>query len=205
MGEHRHTRKGDESLCIRAFTKEILILIDYMLSACWLQLMGVLGPYVIRLEGVEQVLIITNNITTFGYTYANCRLKKPHVIFCKMSHTGWIIAWIPPKLAWTLELLGTDQSLLRPILPTTFSRTNNQYGPNKFDTSTWYTLWDSGCNHFINPYFEIYTKYKPPEKGCVIEVNGIGGLINPKGIGTEALDLKDDTGKIHNNIFEQDY
>ena len=28
-------------------------------------------------------------------------------------------------------------------------------------------LWDSGCTHSINPYFEIYTEYKNLEKGKI--------------------------------------
>ena len=66
-------------------------------------------------------------------------------------------------------------------------------------------LWDSGFTHFINPYFELYTHYKPLEKGDDTEVNGVRGLIKPKGIVTIVLDMEDDTGKIHNNIFEQVY
>ena len=84
--------------------------------------------------------------------------------------------------------------------PKAFVGTNNQEVPTSFYTSTRYTIWDSGCTHYINPYFEIYTQYKPLEKGYDAEVNGIGGLINTKGIGTFTLDLEYDTGKIHNII-----
>ena len=65
-----------------------------------------------------------------------------------------------------------------------------------------YTLWDSGCTHYINPYFDIYKEYNPLEKGYDTEVNGIGGTIKPKGIGTVVLNLEDDTGKLHNLTFE---
>ena len=61
-------------------------------------------------------------------------------------------------------------------------------------------LWESVCTHFINPYFELYTVYNPPEKGDNAEVNGIGGIINPKGICTVILDLEDDKGKLQNPV-----
>ena len=64
-------------------------------------------------------------------------------------------------------------------------------------------LWESGCNHSINDYFELYTQYKPLKKGDNIEVNGIGGLINPTGIVNIVLSLEYDTGKHHNiNFFK---
>ena len=50
-----------------------------------------------------------------------------------------------------------------------------------------YTIWDSVCNHCIN-------------QGEDAEVNSIVGIIKPNGIGTVALDLEDDTGKLHNSI-----
>ena len=62
----------------------------------------------------------------------------------------------------------------------------------------WYMLWDSGCTQSINPHFELYTYYKLLEKGDDTEVNNIGGIIKPKGIGTVTLDLEYETGKIHN-------
>ena len=68
-----------------------------------------------------------------------------------------------------------------------------------------YMLWDSGFTHFINPYFELYTHYKPLEKGDDTEVNGIGGIVNPKGVVIVILDLEYNTGQIHNLIFEQVY
>ena len=42
-----------------------------------------------------------------------------------------------------------------------------------------YRIWDSIYTHSINPYFELYTKYKPLEKGDNTKVNGIGGIMNP--------------------------
>ena len=53
-----------------------------------------------------------------------------------------------------------DWSLLRPSFPKEFDRTSNQEGPTVFDTYKQYTLWDSVCNHSINPYFNIFTEYK---------------------------------------------
>ena len=70
-------------------------------------------------------------------------------------------------------------------------------------TSTRYNLWDSGCTHPINLYFELYTEYKPLEKGDDTVVNGIGGIIKPKEIGTTILDLEGDKGKLHSITFEQ--
>ena len=66
-------------------------------------------------------------------------------------------------------------------------------------------LWDSGCTHYINPYSELYKEYKPLEKGDDTEVNIIGGIINNEGVVIAALDLKEDTGKIHNLAFKQVY
>ena len=68
-----------------------------------------------------------------------------------------------------------------------------------------YTLWDSGLAHPINPYFELYTEYKPPGKEDNTEVNNIGGFINPKRIGNAVLDLENYKGKIHNLTFKQVY
>ena len=165
-----------------------------------MHLLGGRVHYIILLGAVAQILGMTNNIMTLGYAYDKRRLKKPPDILCKIAHIGRIIAWILSRLAWNTELRGRDQSLLRPIPPKAFSRSNNQEVSTTFDTSTRYTIWDSGCTHYINPYFEIYTQYKPLEKGYDAEVNGIGGLINTTGIGTFTLDLEYDTGKIHNII-----
>ena len=70
-----------------------------------------------------------------------------------------------------------------------FSRTNNQEGPTNFNTSTGYTLWYLGFTNSINPYFDLYTKYKPLYKGGDTENNGIIVLSKLKGIGTVTLDL----------------
>ena len=51
-----------------------------------------------------------------------------------------------------------------PQLPKLFTGINNQEWPNVFDTSTLYTLWDSGFAHSINTYFKFYTECKPLEK-----------------------------------------
>ena len=81
-----------------------------------------------------------------------------------------------------------------------FAATRKHNGPTTFDNYTRYMLWESGCTHSINGYFELYTHYKPLEKGYNIEVNGIEGLIKPTGIVTIVLDLEYDTGK-PNNIY----
>ena len=69
----------------------------------------------------------------------------------------------------------------------------------------WYMLWDSGCTHSTNPYFELYTQCKTLDKGYDTEVNGIRGIIKPKGIGTTYLYLEDATSKIHNIIIKHGY
>ena len=96
-----------------------------------------------------------------------------------------------------------DQSLLRLRYPKSFTGPNNQEDPTVFDTFMRYTLWDLGCTHSVNTYFELYTEYKPLGKEDDAKVNGIGGIIKPEGIGTVVLELEDDTGKIHNLTFKQ--
>ena len=68
-----------------------------------------------------------------------------------------------------------------------------------------YTLWESGCTHSIDPYIKLYTEYKPLGNGDNTEGNGLGGIINHKGICTIVLDLEYDTVKLQNIIFEQVY
>ena len=146
-----------------------------------------MGHYTIRLGEVTQVIIITNKTMTLGYTYTKRKLKKPLNIFCKISHISLLIAWILSRLSWTPALQGRDQSILSTSLPTVFAGKNNEDSPTVFYTSTNYMLWESGCTHYINPYFELYIEYKPLEKGDDTEVNVIGGLIKPKGVGTVVL------------------
>ena len=59
-----------------------------------------------------------------------------------------------------------------------------------FKTATWYTIWNSVCTHSINPYFELYTQCKTLENGDDAEVNGIMGIIKPKGIDTVIMNLE---------------
>ena len=86
-----------------------------------------------------------------------------------------------------------------------FAGLNNQEVSNIFGTSTWYTIWDSGFTNPINPYFGIYTKYKPLDKRENTEVNGIVYIIKNKEIGAVVLDLEYEIGKNQKNIFEQVY
>ena len=72
-----------------------------MISSLWLHLVDVLENYVIYPVEIDQVLVMTNNITTLVYTYAKLRLKKPPENFHKLSHTGRIITCITSSLAWT--------------------------------------------------------------------------------------------------------
>ena len=52
-----------------------------MLSAWWLHLMNVLRNYFICLGEIEQVMVMTNNIMTLGYTYAKLNLKNTPDVF----------------------------------------------------------------------------------------------------------------------------
>ena len=146
---------------------------------------------------------MTNNIINLVYTYAKRRLKNPLEIFYQIAHTSQIIAWIPSRLFWTPEFRVRDRSLLRPIFPKALTVTNNQEGPTIVGTSTRCIIWDSGCTRSINPSFWLYTENKPLVKEDDTEVNGIGGIIKPKGIFTVVLDLEDNTGQIHNLTFKQ--
>ena len=148
---------------------------------------------------------MNNNIMTLGYTYDNIRIKNPPDIFHKFSHIGPLIAWIFLRLTWTLSLRGRYRYLLRPSLPTELSGETNQEDLTTFDTATRYKLWDSGCTHSVNPYFELYIQYKSLEKWKDIEVNGSRGIINPKEIGNMFLDLEDNTGEVCYIYFEQFY
>ena len=68
MGRHRHTREGHESLCIRAFPKENIILTPYIIIAWYLHLLDGLGHYVILPGAIMQILMMTNNIMTLPCT-----------------------------------------------------------------------------------------------------------------------------------------
>ena len=92
MGRHRCTRQVHNSLCLRAFPKDNLILKHYMFSAWWLHNPGVLIHYVIHLELVAQKLVINNSIVTLGYIYSNIRLKNPPDIFYEIAHIGRLIS-----------------------------------------------------------------------------------------------------------------
>ena len=86
MGINRHTREVHDSLCLRAFPKENLILMNYRISTWWLHLLKKILLYVTHLGAVEQILVTTNNIMTLGYTYAKRRIKNPRDIFCVVAH-----------------------------------------------------------------------------------------------------------------------
>ena len=59
--------------------------------------------------------------------------------------------------------------------------TNNQEGLTNFDTYTEYMPWDSEWTESINPCFEIYTQYKPLEKGDDAEATASGGSSTQRG------------------------
>ena len=58
-----------------------------------------------------------------------------------------------------------------------------------FDTSTLFTIWNTGCTHFISTYFELYAYYEPIGPWDDTEVNYIEDIIKPQGIFTIILDL----------------
>ena len=109
----------------------------------------ILGHYVICPGAIEQVMVMNNNIMTLGYTYYKHRIKNPPESFCKISYIGRLIAWISSCLDYNMVIQGRDWFLLRPGLPTVFTGTNNQEGPNTFDTFTRYMLWDSVCHQYL--------------------------------------------------------
>ena len=88
-------------------------------------------------------------ITDLGYTDAYHRLKKPPEII--------VIIQI---IAHPLDTIGRH-SKQRHLMA--LSGTNTQEYPITFDTSTGYTLWESGLNHSVNPYFHLYIEYYPLE------------------------------------------
>ena len=96
MGGHRHTKEGNDSLCLRSLPKYNLIFMHYMLSAWWLHLLDSIVKYIIRPLSVVQILVMTNNMT-LGYTYAKRRIKKTPDIFCKIAYIGRLIAWTPSR------------------------------------------------------------------------------------------------------------
>ena len=59
------TRRLDDPPHIKVFPKKNFILAHCMLRAWWLHLLAELGHYVIRSENIEQLLVITNNLTAF--------------------------------------------------------------------------------------------------------------------------------------------
>ena len=101
MVRHRRTRERHESICIRAFPKENLILTHYMLSTWWLHLLNGLGQYVIFPGSISHILMMTNNVIALGYTYVKCRLNNPPNIFCQIALISRIIVWIPSRLSQT--------------------------------------------------------------------------------------------------------
>ena len=90
---------------------------------------------------MEKLMVMMKNLTNLGYTYSDISLKKPPDIL-----------GIIQRLTHLLDPRGRHRTS-RHIMA--FSGTNTQESPIKFDTSTGYTLWDSGFNHYINPHFDL--------------------------------------------------
>ena len=129
-----------------------------MLSIWWSNLLGGLGHYFICPGAVAQMMVMTNNIMTLGYTYAKRSINNHPNFFRKIVYIGQLIAWIPSRLTSNPTLRGRDQCLPYPSLPKVFNGTNNQKGPTAFDTYTRYTLWYSVYTNSVNPCFELYTE-----------------------------------------------
>lgn len=124
------------------------------------------------------------------YTYVRYRLNNTPNIVSNLTNFGRIITWIPSMLAWALNLgeIYQYQNCLGPEM--VFTGTENQEVLTAFDTSTWFSQWDSGYTNSINAYFELYTEYKTLDPGDYTQVNGIGGIIKPQGIGIIVLSLE---------------
>ena len=140
-----------------------------------MHLLDGLGNYVIHPGVTKQVMVVDNNITTFGYTYVKISLKIPPDIVYTLTHIRWLSTWTYSSLAWAMAHQGIPRSLNRLSLSKAFTGTKNQEVPTNFETSTQFTLWDSGCTHSINTYFELYTEYKHLYLGGDTEFNGIWG------------------------------
>ena len=110
---------------------------------------------------------------TLGYNYARHKLKNPPGIISTLTHIGREVTWRPSRLAYALALIEKYESLNCLTPSTSFTRTKNLEVLTNFDTSTLFTLWDSVCTHSINPYFQLYTEYKPLDWSDNAEVNGI--------------------------------
>ena len=93
-------REVDDSQHLREFSNKKFILTNYIISSCWLHLLYGLGNYVILPGEIEQVLVMTNNIMTLGYTYAKLRLNNTPDIIYKLTHIGHLITWTPSRLSW---------------------------------------------------------------------------------------------------------
>ena len=104
MGGFRRTREVDDSQKLRALTEKNLILTHYMINTWWLQLLDGLRRYVIRPGSIKQVLLMTNNIMTLGYTSTKIRLNNTPDIVYRHTNISLIIAWTPSRLAWAPEL-----------------------------------------------------------------------------------------------------
>ena len=63
-----------------------------MLSVLWLNLLDRLVKYLIHPDEIEQVLSVTNNIMTLGYTYEKLRTNKHPAVVYKLTHISRLIA-----------------------------------------------------------------------------------------------------------------
>ena len=126
MGGRRHNSGRDSPPFLEAFPKENITLTHYIITACWLKLLGGLGHYIILLVAMEQLLVMTKNLTALGYTYSAVGINKPPDILSILQRLNY-----PP------DHRGMHRMPRHTIA---FSGTNNQESPITFYTSTRYNL-----------------------------------------------------------------
>ena len=73
---------------------------QYIISVWLLHLLDRLLHYVIVPGEIEEVLVISNNIMTLGYTYSKLRFKIHPEIVYKLTHISRLISWTPKRLGW---------------------------------------------------------------------------------------------------------
>ena len=75
-------REGDEPKHFSLFPKQNLIITYYIISLFWFHIMDGLVHYVIRPGVIEKVMVMENNLMTFGCTYTKHRLKSnPGIVY----------------------------------------------------------------------------------------------------------------------------
>ena len=90
MGRCQFKREGNNFQYPKDLPKQYLTLTHCVLSVWWMNLMAVLGNYVIRPGEVYKVMMMTTSYTDLGYNYDRQRLKNlPEFVVT----TIWLV-WI---------------------------------------------------------------------------------------------------------------